>query len=104
MLTLCDWQLAIAALAYEHGQPSMSDDTYDRLAQLAGQRGTELPGFSDITGQWVHRMDVQELYKIWQTALSYNEGKDDLHAPAIIDALREHGVEFGCCQAGGQCW
>jgi len=104
MLTLCDWRLALAAYSYEIGKPIMSDDTYDRLAKMAGERDTELPGFSDITGQWVNRMDKGQLDVILKTALSYNRGYSDLHHIAIADALKGLGVQFCCCRADIVCY
>lgn len=104
-LTLCDWQLALAAFAYERGsQPTMTDSTYDLKALWAAERGTQLPGFGAETGQWVHQMDQELLGKLLAYALSVNDGKEDLHGPAIRSALDHYQVEYGCCHEGYICW
>lgn len=103
--TLCEWQLAIAAYAYETtDRPTLSDNSYDRMAQLIGERGSTLPGFTDITGQWVHNMDAHLLGKLLTYALSINDGKEDLHGPAVKAALDKHGVAYTCCHSDFNCW
>jgi len=98
MLTLCDWQLAIAAHVYEvGGKPTMTDACFDRLAMMAEFRNTNLPEFSPYTGQWVGYMNRGLLQMLYVTAMEHNMGKDDLHGPAIRLALDEHGVEYTCC-------
>lgn len=106
MLTGCDYMLALAAYAYEvKAIEIMTDNSYDRLAQTRGEAGTELPGFADCTGQWVHGMDFSLLDKVLEHALAHNDGKMDLHGPAVQAALDHYGVEYDCCIAGyWNCW
>lgn len=96
--TLCDWQLALAAHAYESGQtPIMTDDSYERFSALARERDTALPGFQDYTGQWVGELDREMLQLVLEQALDYNQDKDDLHGPAIRAALDDFELPYTCC-------
>lgn len=100
--TLCEWEVALGAWSYEMtGRATMTDATYDRMCQSIGARGSSLPGFSDMTGQWVHNMDMDILKNVCEYAWSINDGKDDLHAPAIKAALDHYGQKYRCCMAGG---
>ena len=111
MLTLCDWQLILAAYAYEYMDTEiMSDASYDRMGADAAAQDTDIPGFLDYTGSWVGTIE-DELYmpagtlrEVVTYALSLNRGYDDLHAPAIRASLTHHGIEFGCCCEGYNCW
>lgn len=105
MLTLCDWMLAIAAHAYEAGySPTMTDMTYDRLSRQARERGTELPGFLDYTGSWIGNMDREELDLVLNEALEHNLGKNDLHMPAVKQALDTFELGYSCCLSNTPCW
>ena len=103
-LTLCDWELAIAAHVYERGgSPTMTDQCYDRMSRSAKERGTNLPGFEDYTGSWIDSMDRDLLDKLYDWAMALNRGWSDLHGPAIKAALDKYGVEYTCC-TGLPCW
>ena len=98
ILTVCDWHLAVAAHAYEAGHtPIMSDMTYDILSSAARLRGTQLPGFCDYTGSWVGLMDRELLESIRVEALKYNNGRDDVHQPALRRALANLEQDYICC-------
>jgi hypothetical protein len=104
VLTLCEWELALAAWAYEMtDRPTMSDNTYDFLSKLLAARGSNLPGFSDMTGQWVHNMDMDLLEKVCRYAWSNNKGNDDLHQPAVKAALDKYEQQYKCCLSFN-CW
>lgn len=104
-LTICEWEVAIAAYAYEfHDKPTMTDNTYDRLCAGIEARGSGIPGFSAMTGQWVHNMDTELLGRLWRAALSVNDGKQDLHMPAVKWALQQNGQAFRCCHGDYTCW
>lgn len=105
VLTICEWELAIAAWAYEMtGRVTMSDNSYDALCKSLADRGSNIPGFADMTGQWVHNMDMDLLEKICNYAWAGNRGQDDLHMPAVKDALDKYGVEYKCCLSNFNCW
>lgn len=99
MLSLCDWRLALAAFVYEYevGRPIMSDGEYDRLSEDAVVRNTQLPDFLPYTGQWVKGMDQHVLAELYIQAMKYNAGRDDLHHPAIRQALDDFGISYTCC-------
>ncbi len=103
-LTLCDWQLAIAAHVYESGgRPIMTDQGYDRMSKAAAERRTRLPGFLDYTGTWVDGMDREQLAALYEAAMAENRGCADLHPPAIQHALDALGCRYTCCNEG-PCW
>lgn len=108
ILTVCDWHLAVAAHAYEAGHtPIMSDMTYDILSRTAAKRGTQLPGFADYTGSWVDLMDREVLEAIRVEALTDNNGRQDVHPPAIRRALDKLGLDYMCClepHENRTCW
>ena len=100
MLSVCDWMYALAAYAYEIlDEPLMSDSRYDGLGYVLLTQGTELPGFSAATGQWVHDMDQNELKLVYEYAISVNEfGVNDLDRRALILALDYFFIEYKCCK------
>lgn len=105
VLTICEWEVALAAWAYETtGRVTMSDNSYDALCKGVGDRGSSIPGFSDMTGQWVHNLDMEVLEKVCNYAWSGNRGYDDLHLPAIKDALDSFGIKYKCCFDSYNCW
>lgn len=104
-LTACDWELIIAAWVYEQGLPhTMTDFTFDTKSQIAADRDTKIPGFVAFTGQWVADLDHERIERVYQTAMKYNSGKDDLHLPAIKRALDEIGVYSCCCIYAHACY
>lgn len=95
MMTPMDWHLAVAAHVYEQGgTPVMSDMTFDVLSKIADERGCEIPGFAPCTGMWVQEMDRGLLEDIYQSALTVNLGKPDVHLPGIIFGLEDCFVEY----------
>jgi hypothetical protein len=105
VLTICEWELAIAAWAYEMtGRVTMSDNTYDALAKSLGERGSNIPGFADMTGQWVHNLDMDMLEKLCKYAWSINRGYDDLHQPAVKESLDKYSQKYKCCIKSFNCW
>lgn len=103
-LTVCDWQLILAAYAYEYsGMVTMTDASYERMSAEAKARDSKIPGFLDYTGSWVGALDLVLINKVLLAALRRNMGKDDLHGPAIQAALDELGIEYTCCLSYN-CW
>lgn len=108
-LTVCDWELVLAAYAYEvQDRPTMTDNSYDRLCACAAERSTSIPGFVTYTGQWIIPLaddighDILDL--ILEQARKDWPRQDDIHAPAIQAALDTAGIQYGCCCDGYKCW
>ena len=105
MLTLCDWEMALAAYAYEvHDESIMTDYSYDILGRYALARHTELPGFGSDTGQWVYGMDQALMELLWDVAQHNRDAKGYVHMPAIEAALHQYGVALTCCHGDYNCW
>ena len=94
-MTAMDWHLAVAAHVYEKGgAPVMSDMTFDILSKVAAERGSEIPGFQPCTGMWVQDMDRDLLEEIYQSALTVNMGKTDVHLLGIIHGLDDCFADY----------
>lgn len=103
-LTVCDWELVLAAYSYENGlKLSMSDSSYDILSREAATRGTTIPGFGSDTGMWVHNFDQELLKKLYELSLWMNGGNSDLHGPAVKAALDSLRIPYSCCKSP-ECW
>lgn len=92
-LTLLEWEIAVAAYAYEVlDEPIMSDFTYDLFCRLRGCSG--IPGYDKDTGQWVHGLDLTQLSSVHSKAHSYYPKHKDIHLHQIHLALIELNIAF----------
>jgi len=94
-MTEFDWQVAIAAYAYEVlDDPIMTDFSYDYHCRELAKMGASIPGFDDATGIWVQEMDLDLLDKVFHKARSYYPDHADVHLHQIKKALAELKIEY----------
>lgn len=102
-LSLCEWELAIAAYAYEIvDRPIMSDQTFDALAKLV--LVSNIPEFSADTGQWVHNLDLDLLSVVYHGCCNEHPKTQEISGATIQGVLAKLGIPHYCCASPTGCW
>ncbi len=102
-LSLCEWELAIAAYAYEiAAHPIMSDSTFDTLAKMV--LVSNIPEFDASTGQWVYNLDLELLGIVYHNCRTQYPQQQDVSGATIAGALERLGVPYTCCTSPLGCW
>lgn len=102
-LSLCEWELAIAAYAYEIvNKPIMSDRTFDTLAGLL--LFSHIPNFSPDTGQWVYDLDMDLLSVVYHGCRGVYSKTEEVSGATIQGVLSKMGIPHFCCTSPQGCW
>lgn len=96
VFTACEWDLVIAAYAYEIlDDPTMSDFTYDLLCK--NLQNTNIPKFDADTGIWINELDLDLVKRVYDKAHSYYPNFKEIHQHQIVKALKALDIPFTCC-------
>lgn len=93
-LRLMEWQVVLAAVAYERCQVSLlSDATYDIFCGVLHADGCDIPGFDKSTGMWANELADFHVIKAVNLAIKQTRGQA-LHAPLLREVLDEVGLPW----------
>jgi len=96
LLSACEWEIVVAAYAYELLDSStMSDYTYDLLCKR--RRPSNIPNFDADTGMWIKTLDLDLVKSVYDKAQSYYPKESEIHQHQIVKALTYLNIEFTCC-------